>query len=79
MNVIKAVLLYLHSFDENNMFDLEHSSKLDFASEVLRSEMICRILKHDLNYCEDVILDPIDLTVKVTDIIISKKPGILQV
>ena len=34
--------------------------------------------KYDLNYCENVILDLIDLTVKIIDMINLKKPGVLQ-
>ena len=78
MKDIKDVLLYLNSFDENNMFDIEHNNKLYYVSEVLRSKMCDRIEKYDLNYCEDVILNLIDLTVKITNMIISKKPGVLQ-
>ena len=78
MKDIKDVLLYLDSFDENNMFDFEHNNKLYYVSEVLRSKMCDRIEKYDLNYCEDAILDLIDHTVKITNMIISKKPGVLQ-
>ena len=78
MKGIKDVLLYLDSFDENNMFDSEHNNKLYYVSEVLRVEMSDRIEKYDLNYCEDAILDLIDLTVKITDMINLKKPGVLQ-
>ena len=31
-----------------------------------------------MNYCENVILDLIDLTVKIIDMINLKKPGVLQ-
>ena len=78
MKAIKDVLLYLDSFDENNMFDFEHNNKLYYVSEVLRSKMYDRIEKYDLNYCEDAILDLIDLTVKIIDMINLKKPGVLQ-
>ena len=78
MKDIKDVLLYLESFDENNMFDLEHNNKLYFVSEVLRFKMYDRIKKYDLNYCEDDILDLIDLTVKIADMINLKKPNVLQ-
>ena len=78
MKDIKDVLLYLNSFVENNMFDIEHNNKLYYVSEVLRSKMCDRIEKYDLNYCEDAILNLIDLTVKITNMIISKKPGVLQ-
>ena len=78
MKDIRDVLLYLNSFDENNMFDIEHNNKLYYVSEVLRSKMCDRIEKYDLNYCEDAILNLIDLTVKITNMIISKKPGVLQ-
>ena len=40
--------------------------------------MYHRIKKYDLNYCEDAILDLIDLTVKAIDMISLKKPGVLQ-
>ena len=78
MKDIKDVLLYLDSFDENNMFDFEHNNKLYYVSEVLRFKMYDRIEKYDLNYCEDAILDLIDLTVKITDMINLKKPNVLQ-
>ena len=78
MKDIKDVLLYLDSFDENNMFDFEHNNKLYYVSEVLRFEMYDRIEKYDLNYCEDAILDLIDLTVKITDMNNLKKPNVLQ-
>ena len=78
MKDIKDVLLYLDSFDENNMFDFEHNNKLYYVSEVLRLKMYDRIEKYNLNYCEDAILDLIDLTVKITDMINLKKPNVLQ-
>ena len=78
MKDIKDVLLYLDSFNENNMFDLEHSNKLYYVSEVLKFKMYDRIEKYDLNYCEDEILNLIDLTVKITDMINLKKPNVLQ-
>ena len=78
MKNIKDVLLYLDSFDENNMFDFEHNNKLYYVSEVLRFKMYDRIEKYDLNYCEDAVLDLIDLTVKVADMINLKKPNVLQ-
>ena len=78
MKDIKDVLLYLDSFDENNMFDLEHNNKLYYVSEVLKFKMYDRIEIYDLNYCEDDILNLIDLTVKITNMIILKKPNILQ-
>ena len=78
MKDIKDVLLYLDSFDENNMFDFEHNNKLYYVSEVLRFKMYDRIEKYDLNYCEDAILDLIDLSVKITDMINLKKPNVLQ-
>ena len=78
MKDIKDVLLYLDSFDENNMFDFEHNNKLYYVSEVLRFKMYDRIEKYDLNYCEDAIIDLIDLTVKITDMINLKKPNVLQ-
>ena len=78
MKDIKDVLQYLDSFDENNMFDFEHNNKLYYVSEVLRFKMYDRIEKYDWNYCEDAILDLIDLTVKITDMINLKKPNVLQ-
>ena len=78
MKDIRDVLLYLKSFDENNMFDIEHNNKLYNVIEVLRITILDRIDKYDLNYCEDAILDLIDLTVNITDMIISKRPGVLQ-
>ena len=78
MKNIKDVLLYLDSFDENNMFDFEHNNKLYYVSEVLRFKMYDRIEKYDLNYCEDAVLDLIDLTVKIVDMINLKKPNVLQ-
>ena len=60
------------------MFDFEHNNKLYYVSEVLRFKMYDRIEKYDLNYCEDTILDLIDLTVKITDMINLKKPNVLQ-
>ena len=78
MKDIKDELLYLDSFDENNMFDFEHNNKLYYVSEVLRFKMYDRIEKYDLNYCEDAIIDLIDLTVKITDMTNLKKPNVLQ-
>ena len=78
MKDIKDALLYLDSFDENNMFDFEHNFELYYVSEVLKYNMYDRIEKKDLNYCEDAILDLIDLTVKIIDMINLKKPGVLQ-
>ena len=78
MKDIKDVLLYLDSFNENNMFDFEHNNKLYYVSEVLRFKMYDRIEKYNLNYCEDAIIDLIDLTVKITDMINLKKPNVLQ-
>ena len=78
MKDIKDVLLYLDSFDENNMFDFDHNNKLYYVSEVLKVIMYDRIEKYDLDYCEDDILDLFDLTVKITDMIILKKPNVLQ-
>ena len=40
--------------------------------------MYHRIKKYDLNYCEDAILNLINLTFKIFDIVNLKKPGILQ-
>ena len=45
MKDIKDVLLYLDSFDENNMFDFDHNSKLYYVSEVLKFIMYDRIEK----------------------------------
>ena len=78
MKDIKDVLLYLDSFDENNIFDFDHNSKLYYVSEVLKFIMFDRNEKYDLDYCEYDILDLIDLTVKITDMIFLKKPGVLQ-
>ena len=78
MKDIKDVLLYLNSFDENNMFEFEHNNKLYYVTEVLRFTISDRIEKYDLNYCENGILDLIDLTVKITEMINLKKPGVLQ-
>ena len=78
MKDIKDILLYLDSFDENNMFDFEHNNKLYYVSEVLRFKMYDRIEKYDLTYCEDAVLDLIDLTVKIADMINLKKPNVLQ-
>ena len=72
MKDIKDVLLYLDSFDENNMFDFDHNNKLYYVSEVLKFIMYDRIEKYDLNYCEDDILDLIDHTVKISHMINSK-------
>ena len=52
--------------------------KLYDVSEVLRYEMNRKAVKYNLNYCEDAFLDLIDLTVKIDDMIVSKKPGILK-
>ena len=78
MKDIKDVLLYLDSFDENNMFDLENNKKLYYVSEVSKFKMYDRIKKYDLDYCEDAILNLIDLTVKITNMINLKKPNVLQ-
>ena len=78
MKDIKDVLLYLDSFDENNMFDFKHNNKLYYVSEVLRFKMYDRIEKYDLNYCENAILNLNDLTVKITNMINLKKPNVLQ-
>ena len=40
--------------------------------------MYHKIEKNDLNYCEDAIINLIDLTVKIIDMITLKKPGVLQ-
>ena len=63
MKDIKDVLLYLDSFDEDNMYDFDHDKKLQDVPEVLRYEMNRRAVKYNLNYSEDAILDLIDLTV----------------
>ena len=76
MTDIKDALLYLDSFDENNMFNFEHKNKLCYVSEVLSFKMYNRIEKYSFNYCEDAILDLIDLTVKIIDLINLKKPGV---
>ena len=72
MNDIKNALLSLDSFDENNKFVFEHNIKLYYVSEVLRFKMYDRIEKYDLNYCEDAILNLIDLTVKTLIWLTSK-------
>ena len=72
MKDIKDVLLYLDSFDENTMFDFDHSNKLYYVSEVLKFIMYDRIEKYELNYCEDDILDLIDHTVKISHMINQK-------
>ena len=51
---------------------------LHFVSEVLTSERNCRNIKNNLNSCEDAILDLIDLTVKISDMVVLEKHGILQ-
>ena len=78
MKDIKNVLLYLDSFDENNMFDFDRNNKLYYVSEVLKFIIYERIEKNDLKYCEDDILDLIDHTVKISHMINSKKPNVLQ-
>ena len=45
MKYFKDTLLFLHGFDESNMFDLEHNIELYFVSEVLSSQMYRRIIK----------------------------------
>ena len=45
MKDIKDALLYLDSFDENDMFDFEHNNKFFYVSEVLRFKMCGRIEK----------------------------------
>ena len=46
MKEIKDVLLYIDSFDENNMFDFEHNNELMFGVvNVLESEMNRRGIK----------------------------------
>ena len=60
------------------MVDFEHNFKLFCVSEVFRFKMYHRIKKYDLKYCEDAILDLIDLFVKIFDMISLKKPGVLQ-
>ena len=40
---------------------------------MLRSEMNGRGIKNDLSYCEDAVLDLVDLTVKINDVIKFKK------
>ena len=78
MKNVRDVLLYLDSFDGNNMFDFEHNNKLFYVSEVLRLKMYHSFEKSDLNFCEDAILDLIDLTVKINDMMNLKKPDVLQ-
>ena len=45
MKDIKDALLYLDSFDENNIFDFDHNFKSKYVSEVLRFKMYDRIEK----------------------------------
>ena len=71
-------MLYSYSFDENNMFDFEHNNKLYYVSEVLRFKLCHRAKKYDLNYCEDALLDLIDLTFKIIVMITLKKLDVLQ-
>ena len=79
MKDIKDVLLYLDSFDENNMFDFEHNEKLlGDVLEVIRSEMNRAAIKYSSNYCEDAILNLFDLVAKIDDMISLKKPGRLN-
>ena len=40
--------------------------------------MYHRIGKYDLSFCEDAILDLIDLTFKIPDLIVLEKPSVLQ-
>ena len=40
--------------------------------------MYDRIGKYNLNYCEDAIIDLINLTVKITNMINLKKPNVLH-
>ena len=54
MKDIKDVLLYLDTFDENNMFDFDHNNKLYYVSEVLKFIMYDRIEKYDsIDYDDD--------------------------
>ena len=73
MKDIKDALLYLDSFGESNMFDFEHKKELYFVSEVLTFKMYIRIKNYDSIYCEDGILNLIDLTVKIIDMINLRK------
>ena len=77
MKDIKDALLFLDSFDESNMFEFEHN-KLYYVSEVLRFKVYNGIEKYDLKYCEDAILNLIDLFVKIIVMINLKKPGVLK-
>ena len=78
MKDIKDALLYLDSFDECIMFDFEHNNNLYYVSEMLRFKMYNRIEKYDLKYCEDAILNLIDFTVKIIDMINLKKADVLK-
>ena len=79
MRDIKDVFQYLDSFDENNLFDFKHNKKFLYSvSEVLRSQINRRGMKHNLTYCEEAILNLIDLTVKITHMNTLNKPGILR-
>ena len=62
MKDIKDLLLYLQCFHDNNIIDLEHNDKLHLVSEVLGSVINRRIVEYKLNFCEDSILDLIDLS-----------------
>ena len=46
--------------------------------EVLRSELNRKVIKYNLNCCEDAIVNLFDLVVKIDEMISSRKPGILQ-
>ena len=78
MKDIKDALLYLDSLDENNMFDFEHNNSLYYVSGLLGFKMYHRIEKYDFDYSDDAFLDLIDLTVKIMEMIILKKPDVLQ-
>ena len=47
-------------------------------SEVLRSEMNGRAIRYILKYCDDAILNKLDLANEIYDMIVSKRPGFLQ-
>ena len=57
---------------------LNNKKTLYAVSEVLRSQMKRRGTKHNLNYCEEAVLNLIDLTVKITDMFNLNKPGTLR-
>ena len=79
MKGFKDAFLYLDHFDENNMFDLtQHNNKLFLMMDILRSEIDRRSMKYILSYCEDGILNVIEFVVKINDLFVLEKLGILK-